>query len=67
MNLPRAIIDPIDHAPIADSVSQSTSEFAGESLDVVVTQRILFQLCETPRELACQGSVRIRVKCGGFR
>jgi len=46
MYLLGAIIDPINHPPITDPVSQAARELAREPFDVVVPTRFVLQLRE---------------------
>src|SRR4051812_28948793 len=47
-----AIVDTIDHAPIAHSIAQPAREFSAQTLDVVVPARVVLQLRETAGQLA---------------
>lgn len=52
------VVNAVKHTPVANPVAKFACEFAGEAFDIVVSTRILFQLCKASCQFAYEGLIR---------
>lgn len=60
-------VDHVYDTPIADAVTKSAYQFAGQTLDVVVPTGFGFQLCKSTREASGQRCICSGVEVPGLR
>lgn len=65
-NAAPCIINPIDHAPTTNSVSQEVSKLAFKPLDVVISARIVTKNGKTPIQSPLQRGIRSLKKTRGI-
>jgi hypothetical protein len=55
--LTSTIVDPIDHAPVAQAVAQSPGELGRQPIDVIVAARVVLKLPKTSRQFTGKGRI----------